>query len=67
MESTRDTSKMIKRKPNENSCYGCHGYDILIGAFFLPIHLTKLDFEFLKVGRKGEAVDDGIDKGHFKK
>jgi len=38
----------------------------IIGAFFLPILLTKLDFEFLKVGHKGEAVDDGIHEGHFK-
>ena len=37
-----------------------------IGAFFLPILLTKLDFEFLKVGHKGEADadndEDDLDK-----
>jgi predicted RND superfamily exporter protein len=29
-----------------------------IGSFFLPILLSKLDFEFLKVGHKGEEALD---------
>jgi hypothetical protein len=38
----------------------------IIGAFFLPILLTKLDFDFLKVGHKGEAAEDGLADESFK-
>ena len=48
------------------------GVTFFIGTFFLPIILTKLDFEVLKVGHKGEEdesdeeYDVGEDEKKFK-